>query len=166
MRTEVADARGGEDRVTGGMGGDIGPPVIVPAALQALRTSPALRLILVGQEDVLCAALAQHQASNHPHLTIHHATQVVSMDEAPAQALRVKKDSSMRVAINLVQQGVADACVSAGNTGALLATSRFVLKTLPGIDRPAICTTLPTVRGQGCQDPRTAPARLHGQSAF
>lgn len=131
-----------------GMGGDIGPPVIVPAALQALRTSPALRLILVGQEDVLCAALAQHQASSHPHLTIHHATQVVSMDEAPAQALRVKKDSSMRVAINLVQQGVADACVSAGNTGALLATSRFVLKTLPGIDRPAICTTLPTVRGQ------------------
>ncbi len=69
------------------------------------------------------------------------------MDESPAQALRAKKDSSMRVAINLVKQGEADACVSAGNTGALMATARFVLKTLPGIDRPAICTTLPTVHG-------------------
>jgi glycerol-3-phosphate acyltransferase PlsX len=77
-----------------------------------------------------------------------HATQVVGMDEAPALALRNKKDSSMRVAINLVKNGEADACVSAGNTGALMAISRFVLKMLPGIDRPAICAPLPTVNGQ------------------
>jgi len=131
-----------------GMGGDIGSDVIIPAALQVLKTSgEALRLILVGQEDVLSAGLARLKAKGHPQISIHHASQLVSMDESPAQALRVKKDSSMRVAINLVKQGDADACVSAGNTGALMATARFVLKTLPGIDRPAICTTMPTVRG-------------------
>jgi len=130
------------------MGGDIGSDVIIPAALQVLKTSgEALRLILVGQEDVLSAGLARLKAKGHPQISIHHASQLVSMDESPAQALRVKKDSSMRVAINLVKQGDADACVSAGNTGALMATARFVLKTLPGIDRPAICTTMPTVRG-------------------
>ncbi len=129
-----------------GMGGDIGPEVVVPAALQVLKTTEdALCLILVGQEDVLSACLARQKAKGHPQLIIRHASQLVSMDESPAQALRVKKDSSMRVAINLVKQGEADACVSAGNTGALMATARFVLKTLPGIDRPAICTTLPTV---------------------
>lgn len=131
-----------------GMGGDIGPDVVVPAALQVLEaTDAAVRLILVGQEDVLSAQLAKLKAKGHPGIVIRHASQLVSMDESPAQALRVKKDSSMRVAINLVKQGDADACVSAGNTGALMATARFVLKTLPGIDRPAICTTLPTVRG-------------------
>ena len=131
-----------------GMGGDIGPDVIVPAALRVLKTSgDALRLILVGQEDVLSTCLTRLKAKGHPQIVIRHASQLVSMDESPAQALRVKKDSSMRVAINLVKQGDADACVSAGNTGALMATARFVLKTLPGIDRPAICTTLPTVRG-------------------
>ncbi len=131
-----------------GMGGDIGPDVVVPAALRVLKTThQAVRLILVGQEDILSARLAQLHAKDHPGLVIRHASQLVNMDESPAQALRVKKDSSMRVAINLVKQGEADACVSAGNTGALMATARFVLKTLPGIDRPAICTTLPTVRG-------------------
>jgi glycerol-3-phosphate acyltransferase PlsX len=131
-----------------GMGGDVGPEVVVPAALRVLkRASDSLRLILVGQEDVLQACLAKCHAQSDPRLLIRHASQLVSMDESPAQALRVKKDSSMRVAINLVKQGEADACVSAGNTGALMATARFVLKTLPGIDRPAICTTLPTVRG-------------------
>jgi glycerol-3-phosphate acyltransferase PlsX len=78
---------------------------------------------------------------------LQHASEVVSMDEPPAQALRYKKDSSMRVAINLVKSGEAHACVSAGNTGALMATSRYVLKTLPGIDRPAIATVLPNMRG-------------------
>ncbi|HRD48980.1 MAG: phosphate acyltransferase PlsX [Candidatus Competibacter sp.] len=132
-----------------GMGGDIGPHMVVPAALRVLNAAgAAVRLILVGQEDVLSAQLAKHKAKGHPQIVIRHASQLVNMDESPAQALRVKKDSSMRVAINLVKQGEADACVSAGNTGALMATSRFVLKTLPGIDRPAICTTLPTVRGQ------------------
>jgi glycerol-3-phosphate acyltransferase PlsX len=131
-----------------GMGGDIGPDVIVPAALRVLKASgDALRLILVGQENALLARLARFKATGHPYIDIRHASQLVSMDESPAQALRVKKDSSMRVAINLVKQGDADACVSAGNTGALMATARFVLKTLPGIDRPAICTTMPTVRG-------------------
>jgi glycerol-3-phosphate acyltransferase PlsX len=110
-------------------------------------TGDAVRLILVGQEDILLARLDQLKAKGHPGIVIRHASQLVNMDESPAQALRVKKDSSMRVAINLVKQGEADACVSAGNTGALMATARFVLKTLPGIDRPAICTTLPTVRG-------------------
>jgi glycerol-3-phosphate acyltransferase PlsX len=132
-----------------GMGGDFGPDVVVPAALRVLKIAgDAVCLILVGQEDVLSAHLARLKAKGHPQIIIRHASQLVNMDEAPAQALRVKKDSSMRVAINLVKQGEADACVSAGNTGALMATSRFVLKTLPGIDRPAICTTLPTVRGQ------------------
>ena len=130
------------------MGGDIGPDAIVPAALRVLKASgDALRLILVGQENVLLAGLARFKATGHPYIDIRHASQLVSMDESPAQALRAKKDSSMRVAINLVKQGDADACVSAGNTGALMATARFVLKTLPGIDRPAICTTMPTVRG-------------------
>ena len=131
-----------------GMGGDAGPDVVVPAALRVLQDSNEnLRVILVGQEDVLSAKLVELKARNHPRIVIRHASQLVNMDELPAQALRVKKDSSMRVAINLVKQGEADACVSAGNTGALMATSRFVLKTLSGIDRPAICTTLPTVRG-------------------
>lgn len=130
-----------------GMGGDIGPDIVVPAALALLADVPHLSLILVGQEDVLQAQLVAHKAAVHDRLIIRHAPQVVAMDEAPAQALRFKKNSSMRVAIDLVKQGEADACVSAGNTGALMATARFVLKTLPGIDRPAICTTLPTVRG-------------------
>jgi glycerol-3-phosphate acyltransferase PlsX len=131
-----------------GMGGDIGPEVVVPAALRVLTAADRpLRLILVGQDDILTAQLARLKAKDHPGIVVRHASQLVRMDESPAQALRVKKDSSMRVAINLVKQGEADACVSAGNTGALMATSRFVLKTLPGIDRPAICTTLPTVRG-------------------
>ncbi len=131
-----------------GMGGDAGPDMVVPAALRVLQDSDeSLRVILVGQEDVLSAKLGALEARNHPRIVIRHASQLVNMDEPPAQALRVKKDSSMRVAINLVKQGEADACVSAGNTGALMATSRFVLRTLSGIDRPAICTTLPTVRG-------------------
>jgi len=132
-----------------GMGGDIGPEVVVPAALRVLSTATDnVRLILVGQEDILSARLTQLKAKDHPGLVIRHASQLVNMDESPAQALRVKKDSSMRVAINLVKQGEADACVSAGNTGALMATARFVLKTLPGIDRPAIMVPVPTMHGR------------------
>ena len=126
------------------MGGDLGPSATVPAALNCLR--PDVRLILVGQEDILREQLRQQQASESAQLIVRHAPQTVAMDEPPSQALRLKKDSSMRVAINLVKQGEADACVSAGNTGALMAMARFVLKTLPGIDRPAICTTLPSTR--------------------
>ena len=127
------------------MGGDIGPDVVVPAALAALREHNDLSIILVGDEAVLQRSLGQHQAASHARLKIRHASQVVEMDDLPSHAMRNKKDSSMRVAINLVKEGDADACVSAGNTGALMATSRFVLKMLPGIDRPAICTALPSM---------------------
>lgn len=129
------------------MGGDHGPCVVVPAALSVLKESPTLKLILVGDYDVLVAELRKHGADVGPNLQVQHASQRVEMDELPSVALRTKKDSSMRVAINLVQEKVADACVSAGNTGALMATARFVLKTLPGIDRPAIISTLPTMKG-------------------
>jgi glycerol-3-phosphate acyltransferase PlsX len=127
------------------MGGDHGVGVTVPAALKTLRDEPTLKLTLVGQRDAIEAELKHRHATEGDRLVIHHASEVVGMDEPPAQALRGKKDSSMRVAINLVKEGAAQAAVSAGNTGALMATSRFVLKTLPGIDRPAIVTTLPTI---------------------
>lgn len=129
------------------MGGDHGPSVTVPGALAALRAEPDLHLILVGQREILEAELARHGGAESARLRIQHATEVVGMDEPPAQALRGKKDSSMRVSINLVKQGEAQAAVSAGNTGALMATARFVLKTLPGIDRPAIITAFPTLYG-------------------
>jgi glycerol-3-phosphate acyltransferase PlsX len=127
------------------MGGDFGPDVIVPAALRALEEDGDLRVILVGDEPVLRTALERSKSAENDRLRIHHASQKVGMDETPSHALRNKKDSSMRVAIDLVKDGVAGACVSAGNTGALMATARFVLKMLPGIDRPAICTALPTM---------------------
>lgn len=130
------------------MGGDFGPPVVVPAALRALEKHPELSLILVGLEDRIQAALDEAKPGALANrLRIHHASEVVGSDELPSHALRSKKDSSMRVAINLVKAGEAGACVSAGNTGALMATARFVLKTLPGIDRPAICTVLPNIQG-------------------
>ncbi len=126
------------------MGGDHGPNVTVPAALDFLSRSADARVILVGLEEKLRAILPVPLPER---ISIRHASEVVAMDEPPALALRNKKDSSMRVAINLVKEGEADACISAGNTGALMAISRFVLKMLPGIDRPAICAVLPTVKG-------------------
>jgi len=129
------------------MGGDFGPDVVVPAALRALEEDQDLRVILVGDDAVLGTALESNKAAGNDRLKIHHASQTVGMDETPSNALRNKKDSSMRVAIDLVKNGEAGACVSAGNTGALMATARFVLKMLPGIDRPAICTSLPTMTG-------------------
>jgi phosphate acyltransferase len=128
------------------MGGDHGAAVCVPAALLALRRNPELQIILTGDEQQL-RPLVANIGGLAERLQIRHASQVVAMDEPPSSALRNKKDSSMRVAINLVKEGVANACISAGNTGALMATSRFVLKTLEGIDRPAIITALPTMRG-------------------
>jgi glycerol-3-phosphate acyltransferase PlsX len=127
------------------MGGDHGPSVTVPAALRFLDDHPAASLILVGREEALQPLLSNR--SGNSRLRVVHATEIVEMDESPALALRNKKDSSMRVAINLVKNGEADACVSAGNTGALMAISRFVLKMLPGIERPAICAPLPTAKG-------------------
>lgn len=130
------------------MGGDHGPHVTVPAALQALKRNHEINVVLVGLADAIEAELRAHGAAPGPRLRIHHASEVVSMDESPQSALKNKKDSSMRVAINLVKTGEAAACVSAGNTGALMATARFVLKTLPGIDRPAIASALPSQSGQ------------------
>jgi len=129
------------------MGGDHGVPVVVSAALHILKSHSNLRLILVGDHEVISDELRKHKADVGEHLVIKHASQKVEMDDLPSMALRNKKDSSMRVAINLVKDGTAHACVSAGNTGALMATGRFVLKTLPGIDRPAIVTALPTMTG-------------------
>ena len=129
------------------MGGDHGIPVVVAAAKRILTQFHDIRLILVGDEAALSTELEKAGMSLSEKLSLKHASQSVDMDESPALALRNKKDSSMRVAINLVKSGDADACVSAGNTGALMATARFVLKTLPGIDRPAICSTLPAIQG-------------------
>ncbi len=129
------------------MSGDHGHEVAVIAALSCLKQFPDLRLILVGNEAALLASLAGHKARADERLQLHHASEVVEMDESPSKVLRSKKDSSMRVAINLVKEGRASAAVSAGNTGALMATARFVLKTLPGIDRPAIVSALPSVNG-------------------
>lgn len=131
-----------------GHGGDHGVSIIVPAALAALARNPDLSLILVGQQDVLTAELARHNNKYPDRLSIHHASQIVDMDESPASAMRGKKDSSMRIAINLVKEGEAGACISAGNTGALMATARFVLKTLSGIKRPAIISAIPTMHGR------------------
>ena len=129
------------------MGGDHGLEVTVPAALKALAAYADIELILVGDEAQINSSLAQHNTTASERLQVKPSTQVVAMDESPTSALKNKKNSSMRVAINLVKEGAADAAVSAGNTGALMATARFVLKTLPGIDRPAICTVMPSLEG-------------------
>lgn len=125
------------------MGGDFGPSVVIPASLKALKRFPQLKLILVGDERLVDQSVLDHGGELGDRLSIQHASEKVGADESPAKALRNKKDSSMRVAINLVHKKVADACVSSGNTGALMATARFVLKTLPGIDRPAIISPMP-----------------------
>ncbi|MEM9208089.1 MAG: phosphate acyltransferase PlsX [Pseudomonadota bacterium] len=128
------------------MSGDRGAEVVVRAAKRSLDLHPNLKLILVGNAAEL-QQLAGDIIGSESRVSIHGTTQVVEMSEPPADALRKKKDSSMRVAINLVKEGTADACVSAGNTGALMATSKFVLKMLPGIDRPAIIAELPAIGG-------------------
>jgi glycerol-3-phosphate acyltransferase PlsX len=130
------------------MGGDHGPHVTIPAALQALKLDDQLNIVLVGLTAAIEAELKAQKATTGPRLRVQHASEVVTMDESPQGALKNKKDSSMRVAINLVKSGAANACVSAGNTGALMATARFVLKTLPGIDRPAIAGVFPSQKGK------------------
>jgi glycerol-3-phosphate acyltransferase PlsX len=125
------------------MGGDHGPSVTVAAAVSFLKREPNAQLILVGFEDVIRAELKKHKAGDHPRVTVLHATEMVTMDDPVEIALRRKKDSSMRVAIQQVKDGQAQACVSAGNTGALMAISRYLLKTMPGVDRPAICSIFP-----------------------
>ena len=128
------------------MGGDHGVSVVVPAALGYLKKDADCRLILVGREEAIRRHLPRGDLPER--LSLHNATEEVAMDDLPSRALRGKKDSSMRVAIDLVKAGQADACVSAGNTGALMATARFVLKTLPRVDRPAIITALPAISGR------------------
>lgn len=130
------------------MGGDHGLEVVIPACVRAVRNNSALKLLLVGDQSQVVKHLKKHGASLNSQLSVVHASDVVGMDELPSHALRNKKDSSMRVAINLVKEGAAQACVSAGNTGALMATARVVLKTMPGIDRPAIVAELPTMQGR------------------
>lgn len=129
------------------MGGDRGAEVAVPAALSALRDQPTMQLKLVGLPEIIGPLAAGADAGERKRIEIVAASQVIGMDEPPRDALRKKKNSSMRVAIELVKSGVADACVSSGNTGALMATARFVLKTLPGIDRPAIISAIPAIGG-------------------
>jgi glycerol-3-phosphate acyltransferase PlsX len=130
------------------MGGDHGLSVVVPACVQAVKKNGDLKLLLVGNSEQINAYLKAERDAPLAQLTVIHAKEVVGMDELPSHALRNKKESSMRIAINLVKEGRAQACVSAGNTGALMATARFVLKTLPGIDRPAIIAELPTAKGR------------------
>ncbi|MBT8144252.1 MAG: phosphate acyltransferase PlsX [Gammaproteobacteria bacterium] len=128
------------------MSGDHGPVVTVPAALTALERHSQLEILLVGQPDVL----HEHLDDLPARMQIVAATEVVAMDEPPAQALRGKRDSSMRNALELVRDGRAQACVSAGNTGALVAKSRYLLKMVDGIDRPAIASALPARGGKTC----------------
>lgn len=125
------------------MGGDKGVSVTVPAALAVMKRYPDLKVIFVGQLPILSSLLTPSDR-----IELQSAEEVVAMGESPSVALRSKKDSSMRVALNCVKDGRAQACVSAGNTGALMATARFVLKTLPGVDRPAIMARLPSKTGR------------------
>ena len=128
------------------MGGDHGPKITIPASINALTRYDQLQIILVGDKELIEKELQKNKYTN-TRLSIQHASEVVEMDESPQSALKNKKDSSMRVAINLIKEEKAQACVSAGNTGALMATARYVLKMLPGIDRPAIASSLPSQKG-------------------
>jgi glycerol-3-phosphate acyltransferase PlsX len=130
------------------MGGDHGLSVTIPACINAIKENAFLHLFLVGNKSQVLQQLKQHRMVSHEQITVIHASEVVAMDELPSHAMRMKKDSSMRVAINLVKEGRVSACVSAGNTGALMATARFVLKMLPGIDRPAIINEMPVYHGR------------------
>ena len=130
------------------MGGDYGVSVVIPACMHVVKNHPELRLVLVGDHDQISQKLKSYSTDARNQCSIVHASQVVNMDELPSSAMRNKKDSSMRVALNLLKEQKVAACVSAGNTGALMATARFVLKTLPGIDRPAIIAELPTAKNR------------------
>lgn len=130
------------------MGGDRGADAVVPAAVSVLENDARARLVLVGLPEVLEQARKAHGGRFGKRLCFQAASEVVAMSESPREALRRKKDSSMRVALDMVKAGDAAACVSAGNTGALMATAKFVLKTLPGIDRPAILAPVPSLSGQ------------------
>ena len=130
------------------MGGDVGPAVTFPASLAFLEGHPEAALILVGQPDAMAAHPLHARLLAHARCQIVAASEVVTMDDSIEIALRRKKNSSMRVALNQVRDGAAQAAVSGGNTGALMAIARYVLKTLDGIDRPAIASQLPNAAGR------------------
>ena len=130
------------------MGGDHGLAVTVAAAVAFVRRTDDAHLILVGQQNLIDAELKKHKLEQHPRIAVVHASEIVTMDDSIEVALRRKKDSSMRVAVNQIKENCADVCVSAGNTGALMAVSRYVLKTLPNVDRPAICSILPNQKNR------------------
>ncbi|PRC92211.1 phosphate acyltransferase PlsX [Solimicrobium silvestre] len=133
------------------MGGDHGPAVTVAAAVSFVKRTEDVQMILVGQENIIRSELKKLKFDHHsrfPFISIVHASEVVTMEDPLEVALRRKKDSSMRVAINQIKDEQADVCVSAGNTGALMAISRYVLKTLPNVDRPAICSILPNQKNK------------------
>ena len=129
------------------MGGDFGPKVTVPAALSVLETTQQLKFVLIGDQDQIHQHLKRAGPSSSSRIEVYHTSEVVEMDDPPVHALRRKKNSSLRVAVDLVKDGTAKACVSAGNTGALMAISHFVLRTFPGIHRPAIISPIPTLSG-------------------
>jgi glycerol-3-phosphate acyltransferase PlsX len=128
------------------MGGDRGAGLTVPAVCRLLSSDTDIRVLLVGVPGVVKPLLAKQSFPDH-RLEFVSAAEVVGMDESPVDALRKKRDSSLRISVDLVREGRADALVSAGNTGALMATARFVLKTLPGIERPAIVSAIPAIGG-------------------
>lgn len=167
------------------MGGDSGLLATIPAALTLLNKLPTLRVVLVGDEqkirDQITLVLSAHAKEQRPdqsqtissaaqhipsRIEIQHASEVIGMDESPSIALRTKKDSSLRVALQLVKDQRADACVSAGNTGALMAISRFVLKTCETIDRPAIISALPTASGQSFMLDLGANVDCHSEQLY
>ena len=129
------------------MGGDHGADSVLPAAVSQLQADPSLRLILVGDESLIRERLKGLGSLPESRMVVHHASEQIEMGEPPMQALRGKPDSSMRVGLNLLRDGEAQAFVSAGNTGALVALSHFVVRMLPGIDRPAIQSTVPSLNG-------------------
>lgn len=128
------------------MGGDFGPTVVVPASLQALSIYPQLILLLVGNPDVIESVLKPSHFKYTNRLIVIPAKSVISDSARPAQAIRLSQDTSMRIALELIKSGRAQACVSAGNTGALMGLSKLVLKSIHGIDRPALVTVLPNLK--------------------
>ncbi len=130
------------------MGGDVGPVVTFPASLAFLEGHPEAALMLVGQPEVMAAHPLHARLVSHQRCQIVAASEVVTMDDSIEIALRRKKNSSMRVTLNQVRDGAAQVAVSGGNTGALMAIARYVLKTLDGIDRPAIASQLPNAAGR------------------
>ena len=129
------------------MGGDKGPEITVPGTLAVLQETKDLEIVLIGDEDRIKDQLHSITPSISKRLHVQHATQTIEMDDPPAKVLRQKRDSSLHKAITMVNHGDVKACVSAGNTGALMAVSLVFLKTFPGINRPAIISQIPTIRG-------------------